>query len=212
MTSVAGSNRHDYNQTLGPGFLHVVGQDPASEEENEAYIKKLVRLKKIDAIAYEKRRNVIARLIPCNKGTLDIEVKARIKAEADDDGGVVGDLFEIGMAQELWHSDEEGFATVDHNAHLEHYRIDDPRFRAFLSREFGKIYQQDNGKGKLVPVYATRRKLDETIYQLNLQAIYQGVEHEPRVRLNYVEGALWLDCLLPSCCNKTHSSPPATEE
>ena len=121
-------NSDDNDETLGPGFPHLVGQDPATEEEKEGYIKELVRLKKIDAIAYEKRRNVIARLIACNKGTLDIEVKARIKAEADDDGDVVRDLLEIGMAQELWHSDEEGFATVDSNGHLEHYRIDHTPF------------------------------------------------------------------------------------
>jgi hypothetical protein len=186
-------NSDDNDETLGPGFPHLVGQDPASEEEKEGYIKELVRLKKIDAIAYEKRRNVIARLIACNKGTLDTEVKARIKAEADDDGDVVRDLLEIGMAQELWHSDEEGFATVECNGHLEHHRIDHPRFRAFLSREFGKIYQRDNGKGAMVPVYPTQNELKEAIYQLNLYAIYEGVEHEPRVRLNYVEGALWLD-------------------
>jgi hypothetical protein len=118
----------DYDETLGPGFPHPVGQGPAREEEKEAYIEELVALKKIDQIAYERRRNVIARFIPCNKGTLDAEVKARIKAEADDDGDVVRDLFEIGMAQELWHSDEEGFATVDSNGHLEHYRIDHTPF------------------------------------------------------------------------------------
>jgi hypothetical protein len=183
----------DYDKKLGPGFPHLVGQDPAGEKEKEAFIEELVTLKKINAIAYERRRIVIARLIPCNRGTLDTEVKARIKAEADDDGGVVRDLFEIGMAQELWHSDDEGFATVDSNGHLEHYRIDHPRFRAFLSREFGKIYQRDNGKGKMVPVYPTRTELNEAIYQLNLHAIYEGVQHEPRVRLNYVEGAVWLD-------------------
>jgi hypothetical protein len=186
-----GSDDHD--ETRGPDFLDLVGQDTAGEGEKEAYIEELVRLKKIDAIAYERRRNAIARLIPCNKGTLDTEVKARIKAEADDDGDVVRDLFEIGMGQELWHSDEEGFATVDRNGHLEHYRIDHPRFRAFLSREFGKIYQRDNGKGEMVPVYPTRSELREAIYQLNLYAINEGVEHEPRVRLNYLEGALWLD-------------------
>ena len=45
----------------------------------------------------------------------------------------------------------------------------------------------------MVPVYPTRRELNEAIYQLNLHAIYEGVKHEPRVRLNYVQGALWLD-------------------
>jgi hypothetical protein len=182
----------DDDKNLGPGFPHLVGQDPASEEDNETYIKELVTLKKIDAIAYERRRNVISRVIQCNRGTLDTEVKARIKAEADDDGDVVRDLFEIGMAQELWHSDEEGFATVDHNGHLEHYRIH-TRFRAFLSRGFGKIHQRDNGKGKMVPVYPTPTELNVAIYQLNLYAIYEGVQHQPRLRLNYIEGALWLD-------------------
>jgi hypothetical protein len=128
--------------------------------------RSLAALKKTDAIAYERRRNVIARLIPCNKGTLDNEVKARIKAEADDDGDVVRDLIEIGMAQKLWHSDDEGFATVARNGHLEHYRIDYPGFRAFLSTEFGKIYQRANGKGKMVPVYPIQKELKEAPFQV----------------------------------------------
>ena len=165
--------KRDDDETLGPGSPNIVGQARASEEE--AYIEELVKLKKIDAIAYERRRNAIARRIPCNKGTLDTEVKARIKAEADDDGDVVHDLFQIGMAQDLWHSDEEGFVTVGRNGHLEHYRIDHPHFRAFLSTEFGKIYQRDNGKGKMVPVYPTRSELKEAIYQLDLYAIHEGV-------------------------------------
>jgi hypothetical protein len=75
----------DYDETRGPSCLHIVGQVPASKKEKEAYIEELVKLKKIDAIAYEKRRNAIAGLIPCNKTTLDAEVKARLKAETDDD-------------------------------------------------------------------------------------------------------------------------------
>jgi hypothetical protein len=34
----------DYDETLGPGFPHLVGQDPASEEEKETYIKELIIL------------------------------------------------------------------------------------------------------------------------------------------------------------------------
>jgi hypothetical protein len=45
----------------------------------------------------------------------------------------------------------------------------------------------------MVPVYPTRTELNVAIYQLNLHAIYEGVEHQPRVRLSYLEGALWLD-------------------
>jgi hypothetical protein len=182
------------DETLGPGFLHLVGQDPASAEEKEAYIKELVTLKKIDAIAYERRRNVIARLIRCNKGTLDTEVKARIKAEADnDDGDVVRDLIEIGLAQELWHNSHDGFSTVGRDGHLEHYKVDHPRFRGFLNREYGKINQRCNAKGESVPAYPTQKELKEAIYQLNLHAINEGEAYEPKVRLAYFGDALWLD-------------------
>jgi hypothetical protein len=186
-------NSDDYNETLGPGCLHIVGQDPAGEEEKETYIEELVKLKKIDAIAYERRRNAIARLIPCNKTTLDAEVKARLKAETDDDGDVVRNLIEIGLAQELWHNGHDGFVTVDRDGHLEHYKVDHPRFRGLLNREYGKTSQHCNAKGKLVPTFPRQKDLNEAIYQLNLHAINEGEAYEPKVRLAYFEGALWLD-------------------
>jgi hypothetical protein len=49
-------------------FLRVVGTEPATPEEEKAYIQELVNLKKKHgAVAYEKRRDVISTLIPCSK-------------------------------------------------------------------------------------------------------------------------------------------------
>jgi hypothetical protein len=55
----------DYEKNLGLGFPHLVGRDPAGEKEKEAFIEELVTLKKIDAIAYERRRNIFG--VSCNR-------------------------------------------------------------------------------------------------------------------------------------------------
>jgi hypothetical protein len=62
-----------------------------------------------------------------------------------------------------------------------------------VSKEYGKINQRDNGKGKLVPIYPNKNDLNEATYQLNAYALNEGKEYNPRVRLNYDDGALWLD-------------------
>jgi hypothetical protein len=176
-------------------FLRLVGRDPTTPEQEEAYIKELVKLKKEHgAIAYQKRRDVIARLIPCSKGALDEVVKERIKAEGDDTD-IVASLFEIGIkrAKELWHYDEEGYATIARDGHLEHCKIDHPKFRAFLCKEYAKVFQRDILGEGLVPIYPDKAYIDSAIYQLNLHAIYEGKEYEARVRLNYIDDALWLD-------------------
>jgi hypothetical protein len=186
-------------ETPRPRFLQLVGQEPTSDEQREAYIKELVNLKtQHGEIAYQKRRNQLALLIPCTKGALDTEVKDRIKAEkagAGADLDSADEVFRIAMevVEEFWHSGGEGFATFERDEHLEHYRIDHRRFRAYLSKEFGKINQRDNGKGKLVPIYPKQSDLKEAIYQLNAYALNEGREYCPRVRLNYDDGALWLD-------------------
>ena len=177
-------------------FLRVVGTEPATPEQEEAYIRELINLKKKHgAIAYEKRRDVIATLIPCSKKALDERVKELIKAEGDDTD-MFSSLVDIGIkrAKELWHHDEEGYVTLARDdGHLEHLKVNHPTFRHFLSKEYGKTFQRGTPDGELVPIYPDKPDLDAAIYQLNLHAIYEGKEYRPRVRLNYIDDALWLD-------------------
>jgi hypothetical protein len=182
----------DDNDDKPKPFLYVVGHEPISAEDLKAYIQELVGLKKTyGQVAYQARRNEIAALTGCSKGALDADVKAEIK---DDEDSVAHDLFEIGMGvEELWHSGGEGFATFDRDGHLEHYKLDHPRFQAYLSKEYGKTNQRDNGKGELVPIYPNKNDLREATYQLNAYALNEGREYDPRLRLNYADGALWLD-------------------
>jgi hypothetical protein len=108
---------------------------------------------------------------------------------------MLSSLFDIGIkcTKELWHYDGEGYATIVRDGHLEHCKINHPTFRHFLSKEYGKVFQRGVPNGELIPIYPDKPDLDGAIYQLNLHAIYDGKEYRPRVRLNYIDDALWLD-------------------
>ena len=174
----------------------------SEDEQREVYLEELVKLKKEKgAVAYQKRRNEIALLLECNYGPLDEDVDSRIKAEKesggddDTDADVAKILFLIAteVVEEFWHNDVEGFASFVRDGHLEHYWLYHPRFRSFLSHEYGKRYQQVNGKGEIVPKYPSKIALELAIYRLSGYVLNIGKEYEPRVRVNYADGALWLD-------------------
>ena len=174
----------------------------SEDEQREVYLEELVKLKKEKgAVAYQKRRNEIALLLECNYGPLDEDVDSRIKAEKesggddDTDADVAKILFLIAteVVEEFWHNDVEGFTSFVRDGHLEHYWLYHPRFRSFLSHEYGKRYQQVNGKGEIVPKYPSKIALELAIYRLSGYVLNIGKEYEPRVRVNYADGALWLD-------------------
>jgi hypothetical protein len=176
----------------------------SEDEQYQAYLDELVNIKnEKGAYAYQKRRNEIADLLECNYGPIDEDVDNRIKAEkaeksgggGDTDADVAKELFLIAteVVEEFWHNGDEGFASFDRDGHLEHWWVVHPRFRQFLSHEYGKRYQQVNGKGELVPKYPSKTALEMATYQLGGYAQNIGKEYEPRVRVNYADGALWLD-------------------
>jgi hypothetical protein len=68
----------DDDEALGP----VERKPKISAEQKAAYLEELVNLKTNDGqIAYEERRNEIARLTGWTRGALDTDVDARLKTE-----------------------------------------------------------------------------------------------------------------------------------
>jgi hypothetical protein len=163
--------------------------DGDRDDDLDAAKAELVELLKSgDRIKYEERRNQL-RLTGVFRGAtiaaIDATVKEELKEASGIDREVVDELVAIATdGTELWHDpDENGYSTIERDSHLEHHKIESRGFIRWLVKQ----YHDRSG------VYPKRKELKEAIYQIELHASFEGEEKNPRVRLNYVEGALWLD-------------------
>jgi hypothetical protein len=178
----------------------IVGQDLPSEEEREALINELVELSKTDKIRYYWRKREVAALFGAPEYVIDDQVKLLIKALETKVGGGL-DAFDVVVMEllvtairkaELYRSPEDLFASFERDGHLEHHKIEGPGFQSWLRHEYGKLHKIEVD-GVLHPIYPKRVHLDEATDQIRSHALLEGKEYEPRVRLNHVDGALWLD-------------------
>jgi hypothetical protein len=178
----------------------IVGQDLPSEEEREAFINELVELSKTDKIRYYHRKREVAALLGVPEYVIDDQVKLLIKALETKVGGgldafdlVVMELFVIAIRKaELYRSPEDVFATFERDGHLKHHKIEGPGFQSWLRHEYGQVHKIEVD-GVLYPVYPKKTHLQEATDQIRSRALVEGTEYEPRVRLNHVDFALWLD-------------------
>jgi hypothetical protein len=189
----------DETQHVTP--LRIVGgRTPPSKQQIEAYIEELVKTKKISEILYRQKRDEIAADTGIKKGAFDKDVDARIKLEklAKEAEDASEDLYEIGkqFTKELWHdSSKVPYATLARLGHFEHVKIDSEDYRDFLQEKFGELNKTQNEDGETEERAPKGADVDEAIRQLSSRARNKRwhKEYDPRVRLNYDRGALWLD-------------------
>jgi hypothetical protein len=92
----------------------------------------------------------------------------------------------------LWcNSDDVGYATIERDYHPEHYQIDQDGFQYWLSEKYGELHTIEID-GELHPKSPPREVLKEATYQIQGHC-RRGEQLKPRVRVNYHNGALWLD-------------------
>jgi hypothetical protein len=87
------------------------------------------------------------------------------------------------------------YATIARLGHFEHVKIDSEDYRDWLHEKFGQLNNTENDDGEEEELAPKRSEVDEAIYQLSSRARNKRwhKEYNPRVRLNYDRGALWLD-------------------
>jgi hypothetical protein len=178
----------------------IVGQDLPSAEEQEALFEELVELSKTDKVRYHWRKREVAKLLDTPEGVIDDQVKLLIKAletkvggGGDEDAVIIRELLVIAILKaELYRSPKDMFATFERDGHLEHHRIEGEDFQDWLMHEYGKTHQIEIN-GVLHPDYPNQEQLKKATHKIMAHARLQGKRYEPRVRLNHVDGALWLD-------------------
>ena len=167
-------------------------------DELKAMLSDLARIKRTQPITYTQRRNRLARALGIRKGAIDEHVDLLIKADKTntdpDNDEVIDDLFVVGKTKStLWkNSDRVGYATFERDGHLENHCIKGEDYQDFLGDEYSKEHQREV-KGELLPIYPKQAPIKEAISQLYSYARNHGEERKPRIRVNFVDGALWLD-------------------
>jgi hypothetical protein len=171
-----------------PPFTVIDGDRDADLDLESAKAELVAILKTGDRIKYEERRNEL-RLTGVFRGATIAAIDATIKANLADASGidleVVDTLAAIAKdGTKLWHdADENGYSTIEQDGHLEHHKVQSRGYTRWLVKQ----YYDRSG------VYPKQAELKEAIYQIELQASFEGEEQNPRVRLNCVDGTLWLD-------------------
>jgi hypothetical protein len=167
-------------------------------EELKAVLSDLARIKRTQPITYTQRRDRLARALDIRKGAIDEHVDLLIKADKtnidSDNDEVTDDLFVVGKTKStLWKNpDRVGYATFERDGHLENHCIKGEYYQDFLGDEYSKEHQREV-KGELLPIYPKQAPIKEAISQLYSYARNHGEERKPRIRVNFVDGALWLD-------------------
>ena len=185
----------DESQHVTP--LRIVGgRTPPTKQQIEEYLVELVKTKKISEILYQAKRNEISADTGIKRGALDEDVDKRIKAEEAKDN--TSDLYKIGkrLTKELWHDGSKvPYATLARSGHLEHVKIDSEDYRDWLQEKYGELNKDQNEDGEIEERAPKSAEVDEAIRQLSSRARNKRwhKEYDPRVRLNYDRGALWLD-------------------
>jgi hypothetical protein len=104
------------------------------------------------------------------------------------------DPFVVGKTKSaLWKNpDRVGYATFERDGHLENHCIKGEDYQDFPADEYSKEHQREV-KGESLPIYPKQAPIKEAISQLYSYARNHGEERKPRIRVNFVDGALWLD-------------------
>jgi energy-coupling factor transporter ATP-binding protein EcfA2 len=97
-------------------------------------------------------------------------------------------LIRLACEAELWHCEDEAWATFAEDSHWEHWPVDSTRFRAWLARRFHIIRGTS----------PSTNTLQEALAVVRGRALYDGPAHRVFTRVAVWDGRLYLDL-----CNDT---------
>jgi hypothetical protein len=155
----------------------------------EAATAELVELwKSGDRIKYELRRNQLRLTGVFREATIaaiDDTIKAEVKETSGLDFEAVDELVAIAKdGTTLWHDpDRTAYSTLEQDHHIEHHKVNSEGFKGWLNKQYHDRHDK----------YAKRIEINEAIYQIEMHGRLEGAEQKQRIRLNYVDRALWLD-------------------
>jgi hypothetical protein len=157
-----------------------------------------------DRISYEQRRSELKRagvFLGVTLAAIDATIKDEISKQLSGvDAKAVFGLTEVAVKHtKLWHDPDLGaYSTFEVDGHLEHHKVNSRGFARWLIKRYRDQPKRMEFCGHPIgevdlPIYPKQSEVKEAIYQIELIASFEGEEKNPRVRLNYVDGALWLD-------------------
>jgi hypothetical protein len=171
-----------------PPFTVIDGDRDDDLDLDEAKAQLVELWKSGNKIKYEERRNQLRQtgvFRGATIGAIDETIKADVKEASGIDLDTVDELVAIAKdGTKLWHDlHRTAYSTFERDDHIEHHKVNSDGFRDWLNKQYYDRYEK----------YPKRVDVNEAIYQIEMHARLEGEEQNPRIRLNYVEGALWLD-------------------
>jgi hypothetical protein len=158
----------------------------------EEEVARLRTLKTTDPLAYEQERRAVAKRLGIRSSALDDRVRARNDKGCDESNQRESQATQIvKLAQEagveLFHDDEECFATLWANGHMETYSLKSREVRRWLNfLYFEQVQKAPNAEA-----------LKAAINTLASHAAFKGPQHKTYIRVASHAGSLYLDLCNP---------------
>jgi hypothetical protein len=177
-----------------PEVIHLAHSVEMSDKEIDEWFQRLVELKSSNAIAYDREKKRLAKVLQVTVAAVDARVDQLSKGTSLEEKTTVAKLVVYGLQHsKLWHDQgRRAYATFKIDRHLEHHQVEqNGDYWKFLFDLYGEEHKIGVGD-ELYPIYPTRAELGEATYQLGGHA-RRDVLKKPRCRMLWHEGALWLD-------------------